>query len=147
MHTWKRILNGRSRSDQSVYRLTSNHTGYHMSCAHREHAYQVGFLSRRTAQLVRNKTSETALVTLLSRPDERGIARMRISKRININKLPCRITSVPMCDFLGIPYTDNIGIVFAFDPVQDFTDGMVMDVQLFEPATTVDAFRRTHLRE
>lgn len=108
-----------------VYRLTSRHTGDHMSCVIRSKQHHLVFTMKPHVENVMKHSSETARVEYLD------VNIVKIYKHININKLPCKVTEAAIERMLDFPKTEGVHIAFLFDIVKETDDALFLDCVLW----------------
>lgn len=135
---------------------------------HSNQSYIIGFMTRDDAQHVRKFVhintdakldkfmTRDVTMDLLDGLHRKGIfptsfetvkvdesAELIISKRININKLPCEMVDVALSEFITIPFQNSLGIIFATDLIDETKEFFVYEAQVVEPCNNVELFRHS----
>lgn len=135
---------------------------------HNHNSYIIGFLSRDDAQHVRKFThinteaklnkfaTRDVTMDVLDGLHNKGIfpssfetvkvdesAELVISKKININKLPCEMVDVSLTEFITIPFQNSLGIIFATDIIDETKESFIYEAQVVEPCNNVELFRHS----
>jgi hypothetical protein len=151
-------------SPQNTYLLRSQN--YNLSLRHVNHSFIIGFLNKQHVQQVRKVVhlntdieltsyittnqakliNDMMLLRGLPNPKIDNInicddARISISKKININKLPCSIEVVPFGEFVMYPFSKNLGIVLIEDLVDENQDRFLFQAQVAEPSFNPSMFQ------
>jgi hypothetical protein len=110
-----------------------------MMCRFNNTSYSVGFLFKEHAQGIRPYISETSKVEI-AEYNSHNNSILRIEKKININKLPVRVTYDEFASFLAVPFIRNTGAILIYDVVTDDVDETLFDAQILEPDYNPEAF-------
>jgi hypothetical protein len=117
---------------RATYFIRTRPDNHIMSCNHNNKTYVVGFMFPEEAKYILPKVSVSSQLTL--KDTENTYACLTISKRININKLPCYVQEKQFVEVLSMPWTDNLGIAFAYDLFEETKDAYHFEAQLIDPA-------------
>ena len=136
---------------QSVYLLRSRPHNNVMSYRVGDKTYHVGFLYQHHVLKVAKYVSESSEIdgvpiqvkkdTVKNDPKRLGYVHLtRISKKININKLPCMVHETPFLDFTSWSVRKNVGIGYAYNLVTESDDAFLFEVQVLDPWDDVNNF-------
>ena len=64
-----------------------------------------------------------------------------ISKKININKLPCVIQEKPFLDFTSWCVDKHVGVGYAYNLISECHETLLFEVQAIDPWDDVDNYR------
>ena len=113
-----------------IYRLSSQ--SGHLSCFHKDRSYSVGFVFKEHPIHIKRFTCEGARVQVVDPWGRRDACVLKIEKKININKLPLRVSYTTFEEFITTPFATNAGCAIVYDVISDDADAFSFDVQLLD---------------
>jgi len=120
--------------------LRSNHQT--MGLVHKEKNFVIGFPLRHHAVEMQKYVHAASKIQLNEIVyGTHKISRLYISKKVNINKLPCSIMTMDLTDVLIYPLAKNVGVVFALEIMENNPEEYVFDCEYVEPFYNPDIFR------
>ena len=114
---------------KSVYRLSSK-TG-HMNARYNDKSYVVGFLFHKHAAKVMPHVCDLSKVEVADFISKHN-SRLRVEKKVNINRMPLEVTEEEFIEFLAMPFINNVGTMLVYDIEHEDKDEFLLDVQFVE---------------
>ena len=137
---------------KSIYLLRSRPHNNVMNYKVGDKSYFVGFLYKHHVLNVAKYVSESTKIDGVaiqvrheSPKDPPGIGHVHmtsISKKININKLPCMVQETPFIDFTSWSVEKNVGIGYAYNLISESDDAFLFEVQILDPWDDIKNFKR-----
>lgn len=145
----------KSPSNKQLLGLRHLDKSYIVGFSHRPYAeYVRTFVHENTKMIIKNSEVENVAEQIKDGLYDRGImgfnidtvnvdesATLMIDKKLNINKMACLMDDVSLEELLSIPFSNGIGVVFAFDIIDNGEESIMFSAQVLEPINNMTIFR------
>lgn len=148
------FLNFDVKLPQNAYFVRTRPEHHVLSCNYKDRRYLVAFVFDKDARHVCKTVSinsaieiQDTIPTVMIGKSYNSILSeelnvLKISKKININKLPCYVQAKSFVEVLSLPWIQNVGIAFAYDLLEESTDENKYESQLIHPTENLQVFRK-----
>jgi hypothetical protein len=128
---------------KNAYFIRTRPENHVLSCRYNDKSYLIAFLFTKDALHVCKTVSVSSVIHYEQMEDkETGLGCLSISKKININKLPCYVQPKDFVDVLSMPWINNVGIAYAYDLIEETPYQNVFEAQLVEPSNDLNLFMK-----
>lgn len=115
-----------------IYKISNHDKTTSMICRHKNTSYNVGFLFKQLPIHIISSISEDSKVEIADVKSNKEIL-LRIEKKININKLSCKVTYEDFAKYLSRVFVDNVGGIVVYDIFNEDRDEFLLDSKILEP--------------